>query len=74
MLSLQESSSFKTFAGNLDVLILSSPLWVILENVDLGSDEGADSNSAMVSEQLASVGYTTRRLLCAWFGCKVKVH
>ncbi|CAK9058042.1 unnamed protein product [Durusdinium trenchii] len=59
----QESSSFKTFAGNLDVLSLSSPLWVILENVDLGSDEGADSNSAMVSEQLASVGYTTRLIL-----------
>ena len=61
-LGCQESSTFRTFAGNVDVIQLTTPLWIILENVDLGDgDEGSGAN--MVSHMLGSIGYTTRSLI-----------
>ena len=41
---------------------LTTPLWITLENVDLGDgDEGSGAN--MVSHMLGSIGYTTRSLI-----------
>eukprot|EP00434_Breviolum_minutum_P013762 symbB.v1.2.012139.t1/scaffold829.1/size159244/9 len=57
-----ESSSFKTLAGNLDVLKTSCPLWAILENVDLGDSSDDDSNGAMLKGAMLDVGYCTRSL------------
>lgn len=60
---LQESSTFKTFAGNMDVLKETRPLWCLLENVDPGdSPSEEDSTTNVISKMLAESGYATRHL------------
>ena len=63
---LQESSSFKTLAGNLDAIKISRPLWVLLENVDLGDSSDDDSNGAMLTAAMLDVGYCTRTLFTSF--------
>ena len=58
----EESSSFRTFAGNMDFLAHCKPLWFFLENVDLGDCSEEDSNGAIISQSLNDIGYTTRTL------------
>ena len=59
-LSFEESTTFQTFSGTLGVLKMTQPLFVILENVDLGDPNDSDSNAAMVKYALDSVGYNCR--------------
>ncbi|CAK9039627.1 unnamed protein product [Durusdinium trenchii] len=56
----QESSSYRTFAATLDLAESVAPLWLILENVDLGDCSNADSNGATISRLLSEAGFVTR--------------
>lgn len=56
----QDSTSYRTFKGNLDVLNYSRPMWVALENVDVGDCSDDDSNGAVISKLLKETGYHTR--------------
>lgn len=53
----QDASSFKTFRGNISLIELAQPLWVVLENVDLGNVADETSNGAMVRQALLDQGY-----------------
>ncbi|CAK9032499.1 unnamed protein product [Durusdinium trenchii] len=59
----QESSSFQTFCGNLDVLDECRPLWFLMENVDMGDPADDNSNSAAIQKLLRESGYTVRMVL-----------
>ncbi|CAK8999629.1 unnamed protein product [Durusdinium trenchii] len=59
----QDSTSYRTFKGNLDVLNYSRPMWVALENVDVGDCSDDDSNGAVISKLLKETGYHTRMVL-----------
>lgn len=59
----QESSTFRTFAGTIDAISVTRPLWVILENVDMGDSSDDDSNSAIVAKILLEAGYETRNMV-----------
>lgn len=59
----QESSTFRTFAGTIDAISVTRPLWVLLENVDMGDSSDDDSNSAIVAKILLEAGYETRNMV-----------
>ena len=59
----QETSTFRTFAGNIDLLKETKPLWVILENIDMSDGPGSESdssNTSVISRMLADANYTSR--------------
>ncbi len=57
----QESTTFKTLAGNIEVLAEARPLWIVLENVDITSDgTDDDSNAAIIARMLLECGYASR--------------
>lgn len=62
----QESSSYRTFAATLDLAESVAPLWLILENVDLGDCSNADSNGATISRLLSEAGFVTRDYDNVW--------
>lgn len=61
---MQESSTFRTFAGNISLLKITQPLWAILENVDMGQGDvsESDSNVGMIHRALDQAGYEMRAL------------
>ena len=59
---VEESSSFRTFAGTIETIETTQPLWILLENVDMGDCSNDDSNGAVVARVLSDVGYTSRSL------------
>ena len=59
---MQETSTFRTFAGNIDLLKETKPLWAILENIDMSDGPGSesDSSTAVISRMLSDANYTCR--------------
>ena len=58
--SLKDSSSFKTFEGNMNVVAETNPLWFSLENVDPGDCSDEESNGAVIARTLSEAGFETR--------------
>ena len=57
----QESTTFKTLYGNIEVLAEARPLWIVLENVDITSDgTDDDSSAAIIAKMLSECGYASR--------------
>jgi hypothetical protein len=55
--TLQEASTVKTFWGNLQLAALANPMWMLLENVDMGDDSEPESNLALVLQALREHGW-----------------
>lgn len=58
----EESSSFRTFAGTIQTIESTNPLWILLENVDMGDCSDDDSNGAVVARVLSDLGFEARPL------------